>query len=184
MTIPSVIRVGDSLAFKEENVRGISPINGEVIIFTPPDWTLYYRLVGVTQLTIAATNSNGVYLVSISSAQTSTLAKGYLTYSKYVVNGANRVTIETGTIQATDDLSIAIAPIDSRTEAAKQLEKINEVILARLANGAPVRYMIKAREMWYTPLSELYAIRNALRAEVAKQKGKGDQYSLIRFTGA
>ena len=181
MTIPKLIRSGDTVTFRECNLRGTDPLTGYQTTFNPP-YVLKYTLVGASQLTVVATVVGNDYLVTLTSTQTALLGVGYYAYSAYVESGSTRVSIKSGTIQVVSNLSSVTTAIDERSTAEKQLEAVNSVIEARLSNGAPVRYLIKNREMWYESLESLYKIRNALRNEVARQLRGGDNYSLITFS--
>jgi hypothetical protein len=188
MNIPRLLVIGDTISFRDTNLYGSDPTQGKKVLYSPSTHILSYYLRGANQLDVTAIESNGDFLTTISSTQSSSLISGTYYYQATIRDLAStwRVTIGQGQVQASNNVQAISAAYDNRTTAKQMLDALNATIQARLIGGAPVRYLIKGRELWSTPLPELYAIRTQLKIEVAREmareQGKSGSASYIRFS--
>lgn len=166
MNFPDVIVAGDTLDFKV-TVPDYLPTAG---------WTLKYRLAPrftapvQAPITIAASaNADGTYQVQQSPTQTAAWAPGEYSWARWVEkSGARQTLSESGALDVRQDPATAAQGYDARSHARKVLAAIEAVLESR-ASVDQEEMQIGNRSLKRTPLSELTALRNQYRAEVAKE---------------
>lgn len=144
--------------------------------FSPADgWALKYYLNGPGGLTLAATDSAGAWLVSITPAQTANLKSGTYRWVAYAEKGADaaleRYQVAAGTIVLTPNLPDA-APGALQTFAEKMLAAIEALMLGR-ATADQESMTIDGTAITRIPFEQLVRYRNQYAAEVQRQQNRG-----------
>jgi len=139
-------------------------------------WTLYYRFKNeTTGFEITASASGDDYSVTVASSTTATVQAGDYAWVAWVVSGAEKFTIDSGTLKVLPDLRLgtATAPLDTRSHARKALAAI-EAVLENRATQDQESYTINGRSLTRTPVAELWKMRsrykNEVLAEIAADK--------------
>lgn len=135
-------------------------------------WTLKYRFKNASGgFEIVATPSGSDYSISVAAATTGGYAAGTYDWVAWVEAGAEKYTVDQGTLVVLPDLrgGSATSAQDVRGHAQKVLDAIEAVIENR-ATLDQERYRINDRELWRTPVTELIKLRQRYRAEVQAEK--------------
>lgn len=157
-------------------------------------WTLTYYLVkDGAQVSFSASQYESGDTHHIDNAATTTAEWGAGTYSyrATVSDGADRHTVEEGTIEVLPNFATATTGLDDRSFAKKALDAIEAVLLGR-ASQAQLEYSIAGRTLKFIPHTELLDMRKRFREEyIAEERRKRRRKTgsaavgrvEIRFTG-
>ena len=143
---------------------------------------------GVSEIKLPATESDGTYLFTVSSAESDLFVAGYYHWQLEVTETAsgNRIVVDRGTFTAIVDLDVNNS--DPRSHAEIMVDKI-ETILQGKADADVSSYSINGRSLTKLSFEELMKARTYYRGEVTREKNKeralnGDRTSgtiLVRF---
>ena len=148
-------------------------------------WTLTLYLAGATVLSVAATPSGADHAVTLTPAQTATLATaGVYRWTERVNNATEKYDVASGTVYVTQNIATAAAG-DLQTFEEKALAIVEAALLANVGSDI-VTYQIHGRAVTRETRLEALAYRNKLRWDVARQrnKGKAGRTRRVSFTGA
>jgi hypothetical protein len=176
--IPSSITAGDTVAWS----RTLADYPAGA------GWSLKYKLVGASgAYAIDATVSadGNAYAVVLDAATTAAWTTGNYQLQEYVTNGSGeRHTLGVSALKVLPDLAAASGGMDLRTSPQRILDAINAVLEGR-ATSADLKVQINGRSIEYIPLSELLALRSAMKLEVLNaQRAAGNADTgklLVRF---
>jgi len=190
MTIPATFRAGDTVSWRDD---ATTDSLGNAV--GSSSWTLTTYLRSATAgagLTVVATAYGTGWQSTISAASSAGLAAGEWTWGARATNGAQAITIGSGSLTILAALNYAGAPgaLDGRSQARQDLDAVQSAIRALISGGSVRRYMIGGRQLEKYSLAELIERESRLKAEVAKEvaaermaNGLGDPRNLfVRFT--
>lgn len=126
---------------------------------------------GADEIKLAATEVNGYYLFTVSSAASADFTVGTYHWQLEITqtSSGNRVTVDRGEFEALPDLDVNQS--DPRTHADIMLAKI-ESILEGKADSDVSSYSIGGRSLSKMTFEELMVARDKYRAEVVRHKNK------------
>ena len=131
-------------------------------------WTLKYRFknaAGYFEIVAAAAGTD--HAVTVAAATTAAYAAGRYTWMAWVETGAEKFTVDTGTLEVNPDYRASTAAYDGRSHARKMLDAIEAWLEAR--DSAVAEYEIAGRRMKYIPIAELVKLRSRYQLELAAQ---------------
>lgn len=131
-------------------------------------WTLKYRFknaAGYFEIVAAAAGTD--HAVTVAAATTAAYAAGRYTWMAWVETGAEKFTVDTGTLEVNPDYRASTAAYDGRSHARKMLDAIEAWLEAR--DPAVAEYEIAGRRMKYIPIAELVKLRSRYQLELAAQ---------------
>jgi hypothetical protein len=189
MTIPATFRAGDTVSWRDD---ATTDSLGNAV--GSSSWTLTTYLRSATAgagLTVVATAYGTGWQSTISSTNSSGLTAGEWTWGARATNGAQALTIGSGSLTILAALNYAGAPgaLDGRSQARQDLDAVQSAIRALISGGAVKRYTIGSRQLERFSLAELIELENRLKAQVAREEaaerianGLGDPRNLfVRF---
>lgn len=138
-------------------------------------WSVSISLRGPETIDQAATVSGTNYKLAFTPTQA-----GVFLYSIVAESISERVLIETGRIEALPDPTTVEEGTDNRNYAERMLDAI-EAVLEKRASSDQQSYSIAGRSITRIPLTELLALRDKFRAEVAIGKKNAPRYINVRF---
>lgn len=165
---PYEVVVGDFIQWKRSDLAAT---------YDPDDYTLTYvaRITsgGNTEIQVTATDYNGSFLLSVSSADSANFVAGYYHWQAEIIrkSDSSRIVVDRGAFTAIVDLDVA--GTDPRTHARIMLDKIESLLEGR-ADGDVSSYSIAGRSLTKMSPAELIEWRDYYRREVAEQKRKND----------
>lgn len=126
---------------------------------------------GSDEIKLAATETDGYYLFTVSSATSALFAVGTYHWQLEITqtSSGNRVVVDRGEFEAIPDLDVNQA--DPRTHADIMLAKI-ESILEGKADSDVASYSIGGRSISKLTFEELMSARDKYKAEVTRHKNK------------
>jgi hypothetical protein len=137
-------------------------------------WTLTYTLVkdGV-QITFSGSqySSTETHHINNSASATEGWIDGLYSYRATVSDGADRYTVEDGTIEILPNFATAAIGYDDRSFAKKALDAVEAVLLGR-ASQAQLEYSIAGRQLKFIPPAELMDLRDRYRSEYRAEEAK------------
>jgi hypothetical protein len=167
--IPTRLRAGDTARWRLD-LPDYPPADG---------WALAYTLVTTTGvISIVSAADGSAHLVEVPTATTAVWQAGRYTYQEYVTRTGERVTLSTGEVLIEPDLSQVIAGADTRSHARRVLDSIEAWLETKSAIAGSVQ--IGDRRVQQYPITELLALRDRYRAEVARERGSTGRV-LTRF---
>lgn len=135
-------------------------------------WTLTYYFKNRTQeFTIAATADGTTHVVAAAKATTAAYQPGEYHWTAVVDDGAERKTVERGTLIVLPDPAATGAGYDGRTHARKVLDAI-EAVLENRATMDQEEYSIGGRSLKRTPVKDLMAMHEKYRALVNAEENR------------
>lgn len=177
---PKTFRVGDTVKWKR-TLSSYLPSNG---------WTLKYSIKGDANITeITSTQSGDSHMVELSAATTASFTAGNYWYQAYVEKGAERYTVDEGSIEIKNDLSAVSSSYDGRIHARKVLDALEATIENR-ATLDQQSYSINGRSLSRMTGDELISwlkfyrreVKTAQRDEdIRKGRTTGGNKVLMRF---
>lgn len=190
LNVPTRFVQGDTVTWRSSNLSGLDPLTGKQVNFLPSDYTLIWTFGGEDTFSVESVPDGDEFVTTIISSVSNDLTPGQLYYQCSVqVQSGEKKQLATGSILV---VGLADSPFDARTNAEQMLAAVDKAILDRLSGGAVQSYSIKGRNLAYMPLGELRALRDSLKAEVAREKaaeslnnGFGDPRQMfVRFGNA
>lgn len=162
----------------------------------PPLWTLTYYFNGPTQFSVVGIATDSDWEFTLPATQTAGMtpvaavgsAPNYY-WQATASKDAEKITIGTGTMTVLQNLAVAPAGYDGRTQSEKDLAAVKQAIDARIKGGVVHEYVIGTRRLRNEPLSELLALESRLKLMVSKERqaqsianGLGDpRNTFVRF---
>lgn len=136
--------------------------------YPAPTWVLTYTLInGTDKETVTAVASGTDHQVAVSASTTAGWSAGIYSWTASVVNGSERFTVDSGTIEVKPDLAAA-TNYDTRSHIKKTLDAIEAVIEQR-ASKDQESYTINGRSLSRTPLEDLLKMRDQYRTEYQRE---------------
>lgn len=126
-------------------------------------WTLTYTLqiTGTVYTVVADANSDGTYTVNIPSAVTATYEGGNYRFTAVVTSGADRHTVEQGTLIV--ELDLSTNPNENSESWVKQaLDAIEAVILGKATHDQQ-SYSIQGRSLTRYSLDDILKLQTKLQ---------------------
>lgn len=163
-TEPEEIVVGDFLQWKRPDL---------VTDYPPASYTATYvaRITGggASEIQLVGTNSNGVYLFTVTSATSSGFTAGQYHWQLEIVQNSsgNRIVVDRGYFEAIVDLDVNNA--DPRTHAEIMITKI-ESLLSGKADSDVANYSIAGRSLTKLTFQELIQARDYYKKEHRKEE--------------
>jgi hypothetical protein len=141
---------------------------------TSEGWALEYRISGAVTLDVDATVEGDHYVATVS-ATDSAIAPGLYRWRSLATKASEVYPVASGTI----DVAANAASGDTRSFAAKQLEKVEAEIAARFNTGstklgsAHEDYTIDGRSLTKISMNDLQTMRGRLKVEVELERNNG-----------
>lgn len=133
-------------------------------------WVLKYRLINSAgKIDITASADGADHAISVPAATTATWSPGTYTWQSRVEKGVERYSVEQGSITIGADLAAQAAGYDTRSTAKKTLDLIDAALIAHGSTAWTQEYEIAGRKMKFKNVSDFLALRDRLRAEVARE---------------
>lgn len=133
-------------------------------------WVLKYRLINAAgKIDITASASGDDHAVNETAATSAAWAAGAYAWQSYVEKGAERYTVETGSITIKPNLAAQAGGFDTRSTAKKTLDLLDAALLQHGANAWTQEYEIAGRRMKFRSVAEFMALRDKMKAEVARE---------------
>jgi hypothetical protein len=186
-TEPSEVRVGDSWAWRREDLTADYPAS---------EWTLVYAFRNASVgFEITAAADDDYFEVSVAGSLTEEYEAGAYAWGARVVNIADatiRHTVDGGTITVLPNMFIDEDALDARTFARQMLDQVEAALLAVMtqkASGTGIKaYSIAGRSMEYadadTEVARLEKSRDRWRLAVAREdQAEGRPNNISRFHG-
>lgn len=172
MNFPSELQIGDTWLWTE----------GVALYPASAGWALSFSLYryGQPVIRIDASASGDDFTISVPAATTGGKAAGQWHWTAYVSRGADRSTVETGTVTLKPDLAAADSTTDLRTEN----EKILDALIAtqqRRASKEQESMQIGGRSIRYLPPEELERMIGIYTYKVKAESGRLHRMVLTRF---
>ncbi len=175
MNIPAQLQVGDTWQWTE----GLPDYPASA------GWALSFSLYryGQQVMKIEATVSGDDFSVSVPAATTAGKTAGEWQWTAYVTKGADRFTVETGTVTLKPDLAAATQSSDLRSEN----EKILEALIAtqqRRATKEQESMQIGGRSIKYLAPDDLEKMIGIYTYKVKAEQGRLRRIVHTRFGGS
>lgn len=154
---PTQLHAGDSIAW-ERDVPAYPAADG---------WALRYVLSGPARHVLGAI-PGAPYRVEVSAQDTAAWPAGLYRWVALAVNGAQRLTVATGTLEVGANLETA-APADARSHAQRMLALIEAALEKRIPKDQQ-SYEIDGMRLDRIPIERLDALRSKYRRELQREK--------------
>lgn len=161
MTMQTKITAGDTLSFTT-----ITPDYPATA-----GWSMSYKLIPRTTgtvISITSTASGADHLLQASASTTAAWAAGSYTWVGYVLKGAERYTLESGSITIEADPGV-VTGLDLRSSARKTLDAVNIAMESYGPKAYLHAYEITGRRQQFHTPGEFLAFRSKLMADVARE---------------
>lgn len=132
-------------------------------------WVLKYYFRGPQVIDITAAASGASHLVTIAAAASATYIAGRYSWQARVEKGAEKFTVDSGTITIDADMASLVGTYDGRTASKKMLDAV-ELMLSGKATSDVKEYEIEGRKLARYEWADLIMLRDKLRAEVAAEE--------------
>jgi len=163
MGVPASIYAGDTVKFN---------------IPVTPDYSSTASWVGTFVLkhntgndSITATgvaDGAGGWNFTLTAVQTANLHIDLHWYQLYVTKAAERYTLEQGQVRILGNIAVG-NNYDGRSQAQIDLEAVQAAMRTKISGGAVAEYTIGNRSLKSMPMTDLIALENKLKADVAKE---------------
>lgn len=163
MGVPASIYAGDTVKFN---------------IPVTPDYSSAASWVGTFVLkhntgndSITATgvaDGAGGWNFTLTATQTAALHIDSHWYQLYVTKAAERYTLEQGQVRILGNIAVG-TNYDGRSQAQIDLEAVQAAMRTKISGGAVAEYTIGNRSLKSMPMTDLIALENKLKADVAKE---------------
>lgn len=167
MNIPARLAAGDSFTWKDgstkDNLGNAIDASG---------WTLKYAIRGAATLDLTATVIGLEWQTSITKAQSTSLPPGVYFWQAYVDNPGltSRITLNSGQIEITPDLTSATTGFDGRTQSEIDLAAVQLAMRTLISGGAVQKYMIGNRSVEKMTMADLIMHETRLKYRVNQEK--------------
>lgn len=158
-SIPQEIRAGDTAKWRRE------------LSDYPADdgWVLAYTAVSATAAHAFTAAADGTaHLVTVAASETTAWAAGNYRLTEFATKASERYTLGSTSLRVLPDLAAANTGIDARTHARKVLDAIEAWLEAKAPTAGAME--IAGRKVQNYPLTDLLALRDRYRAEVAREE--------------
>jgi hypothetical protein len=173
MTIPSKVRAGDILQWRDSETQDVF---GNAI--TSTEWSVTYYL-RTNTASEAHITSSSAYLsgwqFTVASAVTANFDAGDWYFQAVAdKSGAEKQTILSGQFEVLPSLvySGSAAAYDGRSQIRKDLDQVQTAIRAVASGGGVKEYKIGSRSAKKYDLAELFQLEAKLKAELAREETK------------
>jgi hypothetical protein len=173
MTIPSKVRAGDILQWRDSETQDVF---GNAI--TSTEWSVTYYL-RTNTASEAHITSSSAYLsgwqFTVASAVTANFDAGDWYFQAVAdKSGAEKQTILSGQFEVLPSLvySGSAAAYDGRSQIRKDLDQVQTAIRAVASGGGVKEYKIGTRQAKKYELAELFQLEAKLKAELAREETK------------
>jgi hypothetical protein len=173
MTIPSKVRAGDILQWRDSETQDVF---GNAI--TSTEWSVTYYL-RTNTASEAHITSSSAYLsgwqFTVASAVTANFDAGDWYFQAVAdKSGAEKQTILSGQFEVLPSLvySGSAAAYDGRSQIRKDLDQVQTAIRAVASGGGVKEYKIGTRQAKKYDLAELFQLEAKLKAELAREETK------------
>lgn len=162
--VPEKIVVGDFIQWKRTDLSSDYP---------PASYTATYiaRITGggASEIQVTGTNSDGIYLFTVTSATSAGFNAGQYHWQLEIVQNSsgNRIVVDRGYFEAIVDLDVNNA--DPRTHAEIMITKI-ESLLSGKADSDVANYSIAGRSLTKLTFQELIQARDYYKQEYRKEE--------------
>jgi hypothetical protein len=164
---PTSIRSGDTTSWSKSFADTYPPSSG---------WALVYTLVlqsdASKRLQVTSTDSNNIFLATISAAQSAALTPGTYSLFGHVSKASERYQVFVGTVEVLPNIA-AVLTGDIRSSVKRTLDAI-EAVIERRATSDQQSMTINGRSLSRIPVTELIVLRDRYRtdynAELAKEQ--------------
>lgn len=157
-TEPATITAGDSVRWIRSG--GCYPA---------PEYALSYVLICKDRkIEIATTPEGSDHLVSVPAATTTEWMPGVYHWQLYVVKGADRVTVDSGSLRIEPNFA-SLTGHDARNHVRKVLDAIEATLEGR-ATMDQQEYEILGRKLVKIPITDLLAFRDKYKAELRREE--------------
>lgn len=154
MNIFSTLPAGDSTAWRDDPV--VLP-DGRTADSSA--WALKYYLRGPAAVDVAAVPDGTGWMSALSATASSVLGDGLYAWTAIVTNGGERVTVGSGQLTITPDVTQATAGFDPLTRAQRALEQCEAAMATFNSTGGKVKkYTIAGRDMEFQAISDLQSL--------------------------
>ena len=189
MKIPSEIRQGDTVKFRDDSTQ--DDLGNQI---DSSGWTLSYSLrTNTASMGVQPTSTayGTGWETTISSGTTGLMQPGRWYWQARATKGAEVITLGSGETEVLANLHYSGTPsaYDGRSQAEKDLADVEAAIRGIAQGGASKEYRIGTRMLKRYDLSELLVLKSQLKAEIVREKkadtirnGLGNPHNLfIRF---
>ena len=173
MTIPSKVRAGDILQWRDSETQDVF---GNAI--TSTDWSVTYYLRTNTANEAHITSSTPYlsgWQFTVASAVTANFDAGDWFFQAVAdKSGAEKQTILSGQFEVLPSLAYSgsAAAFDGRSQIRKDLDQVQAAIRTVASGGGVKEYKIGTRQAKKYDLSELFQLEAKLKAELAREETK------------
>ena len=189
MTIPSQIRAGDTVKWRDDASADNfgDPIDSS-------DWTLTYYLrtnTATEGATVVGSAYGTGWEFTLSAATSAGFVAGDWFWQAIAEQGAEKVTLGAGQLEVLAALDYSGTPgaFDGRTQLEQDLDAVQAAIRALISGGAVKQYSIGGRSLTKYELKDLLALESHLKAQVKREQaaqlqanGLGNPHNLfVRF---
>lgn len=134
------------------------------------DWTATAYLRGPGSIDIVAEPEDDAHHFAATAVESGAWPAGRYAASIRVTDGTDVFELDAFEVEILADLALAPAGLDHRSHAKRVLDAIEAVIESR-ASKDQESYTINGRSLSRTPISDLLALRDKYRREVAAERG-------------
>lgn len=195
MPIPSTIRAGDTVAWRQD---ASTDAFGNPVTSADYSLTYWLRMNGTSSGAEITGVANGVafghgWELTIPPAVSGAFTAGVWYWQAIASKaGGDVTTIGSGQVTVLASLSYAgsTGPYDGRSQTQQDLDAVQSAIRAMVSGGAVAEYAIGSRRLKKLPLAELLQLEAKLKAELKREQaaqmaanGMGNPHNLfVRFT--
>jgi hypothetical protein len=189
MRIPSTIRAGDTISWRDDAAVDYL---GSAITSATHTLTYYLRTNTASEGATVTGSAYGTGWQSTISATTSAaFDAGTWYWQAIAASGAIKVTLGSGQLTVLAALNYTGTPgaLDGRSQAQQDLDAVSAAIRSMISGGGVQKYTIGNRSVEKMSLSDLLTLESRLKAEVAREQkadlianGLGNPHSMfVRF---
>lgn len=134
-------------------------------------WTLKYYLRGPVALDLTATASGKVWRTTLDTAASLVLPAGTYAWTAIITSGPERITVGSGQLTMTPDLTSLSGIYDPRSIAQRALEACEAAMATFNATGGKVKkYEIAGRTMEFQTIGDLMTLHSFWKAKVLSEQ--------------
>lgn len=172
--LPSAIRAGTTVKYQ----RSLAD-------YPASAWTLKLTLAGKSVLTVTAGEDGDTFEVTLTAAETATLAAGRYQWIERIENAGatEKYDVASGSLNVLLNLATAAAG-DARSKNEILLEALDAALLGK-ATADQLAIQVHNRSIQRYSLAEIAKLRNQVYVAVLKERSGGKPYQthLVRFRG-
>lgn len=186
MNIFSTLPAGDSTSWLDDTI-----VLPDGRLADSAGWTLKYYLRGPGSLDVTSTANGSGWKSTVSSTASAALGAGTYAWTAIMTNTeAERVTVGSGQLQITPDLTATSAGFDPLSKAQRALSDCEAAMATFNSTGGKVKkYTIAGRDMEFQTIADLRSLQTFWKTRVLNEtrassiaQGLGDTRNLmVRF---